>query len=65
MRKALLFFVVIMVLLTSCGLFRRGSGCPTNGRNIGAERVLSGDPKAAAAAKKAGKYKTDKGLSNL
>jgi len=65
MRKFLLF-VTTIILLSSCGLLRgkEKSGCPTNGRNIGAERILSGDPKAAAAAKKAGNYKTDKGLFN-
>ena len=28
-------------------------GCPTDGRNVGAEKLLSGDPKAERAAKKA------------
>lgn len=31
-------------------------GCPTNGRNVGAEKILAGDKKAIAAEKKA-KYK--------
>lgn len=64
--RTLLFFITVMLLLSSCALLRgkEKSGCPTNGRNIGAERVLSGDPKAAAAAKKAGNYKADKGLSH-
>ena len=65
MRKPLLFATLIL-LLSSCGLLRgkEKSGCPTTGRNIGAERVLSGDPKAVKAARKAGNYKADKGLSN-
>jgi len=32
-------------------------GCPTNGKNIGAERILSGDKAAIKAARKAGKFK--------
>ncbi len=64
--KKFLVFILSMILLSSCGLLRgkEKSGCPTTGRNIGAERVLSGDPKAIKAAKKAGNYKTDKGISN-
>lgn len=58
---------VLLLLLSSCKLFRFGSGreeksgCPTTGRNIGAEKILAGDAKALAAAKKAGKSK--KGMS--
>ena len=54
---------VVIILFTSCKLLRIGSGrpekngCAGNGRNIGAEKLLSGDPKAIAAAKKAGKFK--------
>lgn len=44
-------------LLGSCsnGLFAKKEklGCKTNGRNIGAEKLLSGDPKAIKASKKA------------
>jgi hypothetical protein len=32
-------------------------GCPTNGKNVGAEKLLSGDPDATKAAKKARKFK--------
>ena len=35
-------------------------GCPSNGRNIGAEKLLSGDPKVAKDVKKAGKFKGGK-----
>lgn len=31
-------------------------GCPTDGRNVGAEKLLSSDPKSVKAARKA-KYK--------
>jgi hypothetical protein len=33
-------------------------GCPTNGKNIGAERILSGDKAAIKAAQKAKKFKS-------
>jgi len=35
-------------------------GCPSDGRNVGAEKLASGDPKAAKAAKKAPKFKGGK-----
>jgi hypothetical protein len=34
-----------------------GKGCPSSGRNVGAERILSGDAKTMKAVKKAGKFK--------
>jgi hypothetical protein len=33
-------------------------GCPTNGKNVGAEKILSGDPKATKEAKKAKKFRS-------
>ncbi|MBL7746709.1 MAG: hypothetical protein JNM19_04735 [Chitinophagaceae bacterium] len=63
--KNLRFFAVTMslfILLSSCGklsnMFKRKSGCPTNGKNVGAEKILSGDPKAAKDAKKAKKFRS-------
>ncbi len=63
--KNLRFFAVtlsVMVLLSSCGMlsnvFKRKTGCPTNGKNIGAEKLASGDPKAEKAARKAKKFKS-------
>jgi hypothetical protein len=63
--KNLRFFGValsFMVLLSSCGmlsnLFKRKTGCPTNGKNVGAEKILSGDPKATKDAKKAKKFRS-------
>ena len=51
-----------IVLLSSCGMlsnmFKRKTGCPSNGKNIGAEKLVSGDPKAEKAAKKAKKFKS-------
>jgi hypothetical protein len=56
----------ITMLFSSCklfgkvfggiGLFKPKYGCPSNGKNIGAERILSGDPKAIKDAKKAKKF---------
>ena len=57
--KRFLFVVVFCWLLSGCSIFRKQEkyGCPTNGKNIGAERILSGDKDAIKAAKKAGKFK--------
>ena len=45
-------------LLSGCSLFRKNVkyGCPTDGRNVGAEKIASGDPKSIKAANKA-KYR--------
>lgn len=57
MKKFILGFVVL-ALLNSCFIFRKKEkyGCPTNGRNVGAEKIASGDEKAIRASNKA-KYK--------
>jgi hypothetical protein len=58
MKKVFLFFVMI-AFLCSCGVFGGSSktGCPTNGRNVGAEKLLSGDAKTTKEVKKAPKFK--------
>jgi hypothetical protein len=66
MKKVSVPVVFLCMLLSSCSLLRmlkgkEKSGCPI-GRNIGAERIASGDPVAIKAAKKAGNKKSDKGL---
>jgi hypothetical protein len=52
----------VVVLLSSCGLwskmFKPKYGCPTNGKNVGAEKLASGDPKAEKAARKAKKFRS-------
>ena len=48
----------LFMMTTSCNLFKKGSGCPTNGKNIGAERLLSGDAASEKAARKAKKFKS-------
>lgn len=63
--KNIRFFAVslsFMVLLSSCGMFsnmfKRKSGCPSNGKNVGAEKLMSGDPDAVKAARKAKKFRS-------
>ena len=54
MKKIILVFTVVS-LLSSCFIFKKKEkyGCPTNGRNVGAEKIASGDPKAIKASNKA------------
>jgi hypothetical protein len=63
--KNLRFFALALsftMLISSCGMlskmFKRKTGCPSNGKNVGAEKVLSGDPKAMKDMKKAKKFKS-------
>ncbi len=69
MLKRLLIYCFVIVLLSSCKLLGLGgksgsgsakqdSGCPTTGRNVGAEKLLSENNKE----KKAPKYTKDKTL---
>ena len=32
----------LMLFVASCSVFKRGEGCPTNGKNVGAEKLLDG-----------------------
>ncbi len=57
--NGVIFLIFLMILssgISSCGwihnLFGPKSGCPTDGRNVGAERILSGEK-----APKAGKWR--------
>jgi hypothetical protein len=64
MRRLSTYTIIlaVMILLSSCKLwnsvFKPKYGCPSNGKNVGAEKVLSGDPKAAKDMKKAKKFKS-------
>ena len=60
MKNFLLILVMIscILLLASCNLFKPKYGCPTNGKNIGAEKLASGDPEAEKAARKAKRFKS-------
>ncbi len=70
MKKLFTYFCMVLITLSSCKLLHIGSGreeksgCPSNGRNMGAEKLVTGDPKAAAMAKKAGKFKLTKSFYN-
>ena len=62
--KSLKVFAVaasVMLVLSSCGMlssmFKPKYGCKTNGKNVGAEKILSGDPEATKAAGKAKKFR--------
>ena len=61
--KNLLKFIAVLIVLSSCSskLFQKKEklGCKGDGRNIGAERILSGDAKDIKASKKA-KYRGTK-----
>ena len=61
MKKVLLAVILASFLLSGCFISRIFGkkdkvGCPTNGRNVGAEKILAGDAKAIKAEKNA-KYK--------
>jgi hypothetical protein len=43
------------VIFMSCSV---GKGCPGNGRNVGAEKILSGDPQAIKDMNKARKFRS-------
>ena len=56
------FAFCLVLLLSSChmisNLFKPKYGCPSNGKNVGAEKIASGDPAALKSAKKAKKFKS-------
>jgi hypothetical protein len=56
MKTVRSIFVIssISFLVTSCSVFKAKRGCPSNGRNVGAERVLEMSKKEQ---RKAGKFK--------
>ena len=53
--KKIIVFTVIAAAMSSCFIFKKKEkyGCPTNGRNVGAEKIASGDEKAIRASNKA------------
>ena len=60
--KIFLASLVIVALLSSCSvwnnMFKPKYGCGTNGKNVGAEKILSGDADTMKAVKKAKKFKS-------
>jgi len=55
--KKILWALIFVFSFCSCSIFKQKYGCPTNGKNIGAERVLSGDKATIKALRKAKKFK--------
>lgn len=42
--KAISLITTISFLLCSCSVFKKPKeGCPSNGKNVGAEKILSGE----------------------
>jgi hypothetical protein len=60
MKNLLIVFILFcyLTMIVSCSLFKPKYGCPTNGKNVGAEKLVSGDPAAEKAARKARKFKS-------
>ncbi|MGZ8556678.1 MAG: hypothetical protein ACXWWC_00015 [Chitinophagaceae bacterium] len=60
MKKILTVVALIsfMFILSSCAMFKQKTGCPTNGKNIGAEKLAAGDAEAEKAARKAKKFRS-------
>ena len=60
MKKPILLVTVLSfgLMTTSCNLFKPKYGCPSNGKNIGAEKLVSGDPAAEKSARKARKFRS-------
>ncbi len=58
--KKLFITAFFAAMLFGCSVFKKKEtyGCPTNGKNVGAEKILSGDKDAIKAAKKAKKFKS-------
>jgi hypothetical protein len=42
---------MLLGMLSSCSLFKPKYGCPSNGKNVGAERLLTGEKKLPKAKK--------------
>jgi hypothetical protein len=57
--KKILIALVFCWIFSSCSILkgRPKYGCPTNGKNVGAEKILSGDRATMKAVRKAGKFK--------
>jgi len=64
MKKILpaILLVILISSFSSCQvwnkIFKPKYGCPSNGKNVGAEKIISGDPEAMKAMKKAKKFKS-------
>jgi hypothetical protein len=56
--KKIIFALACISMLSGCFILKKKDkyGCPSNGRNVGAEKLAAGDQKALKASSKA-KYK--------
>ena len=52
--RYIIYLISFSFLVTSCSVFKAKRGCPSNGRNVGAERVLDMSKKEQ---RKAGKFR--------
>jgi hypothetical protein len=41
--RHILFLIIAAMALNACSLFKPKVGCPVNGRNVGAERLLGSE----------------------
>jgi hypothetical protein len=58
MKKLILVITALGFISVSACKVKKG--CPSNGANVGAEKLLSGDPKALKDIKKGKKWKQNK-----
>lgn len=65
--KSIILLLLMISMLGSCSFFQNifgggGSknGCPSSGKNVGAERLVEDNPKKKSKVPKAPKYKLDK-----
>ncbi len=56
LKRAILFISMVFAF-SGCAVRK---GCPSNGANVGAEKIISGDPKAVKDIKKGKKYNINK-----
>ncbi len=54
-RTLIVFTAFICLSMVAC---RAKKGCPTNGKNVGAEKLLGADKATMKAVKKASKFKS-------
>ena len=60
--KKIIVAVTCLYFLTACSLFKKGTekkGCPTDGRNVGAEKILAGDDKEAMKRAQKAKFRSN------
>lgn len=60
MKTRLLIIIAVSAFAISFVGCKAQYGCPSSGRNVGAERLLSGDKKSMKAVKHAGKFQGSK-----